>query len=121
MTQDSWGEVLNSQETYDDIALALSGGRSVIIGWTDEQMSHFDILFHYKWMRHPENNQIQGGIDARNDLFVSIMRKGAFGFDVNETNTHSSYYGEKLNMGNGITVEKLAELINGVKKALLNI
>lgn len=120
MNKNNYGEVINGQDTYDDIALCISGGKNCLIGWTDEQMSHFDILFHYKWI-WVEGSQIQGGIRPKSDLFVSIMRMGFFAFEIDHLDTDSGYYAEKLNMSTGITGEKLAELINGVKKAILNI
>lgn len=46
-------------------------------------------------------------------MFVSIMRIGAFGFLI-DSEKHSGYIGEKLNLGDNITTEKLIELINGI-------
>lgn len=115
MKKDEYGEVLNHQETYETLALQLSLGIPMMIGWTDGMMSHFDILFNYKAL--VEGNP-QGGLRA-SDLYVSVMRKGAFGFEISKTDTHASYYGEKLMMGSGPTTDKLAELINGVKICLL--
>lgn len=66
-------------------------------------------------------DQIQGGIRPGFDLFVSIMRWGAFAFEINEADTHPGYYEEKLaNRGplGDTTREVLAELINGVRKLL---
>ena len=44
MKFDKYGEVINSKETYEYIAKEILNA-SVIIGWTDENMTHFDILF----------------------------------------------------------------------------
>lgn len=55
---------------------------------------------------------LQGGL-RWNDLFVSIMRKGAFGFLTN-VEKDSGYIAEKLNLGNNVTTEKLTELINAI-------
>ncbi len=47
------------------------------------------------------------------------MRVGCFGFESNNTDTNAGYYSEKLRIGGSATSEKLAELINGVKKLLV--
>lgn len=116
MKVDEYGEVINGQATYDEIVANLVLGRSIMIGWTDEQMSHFDILFSFRAGRY--GSQIQGGLRPETDLLVSIMRVGAFGFEVNASELHPGYVGEKLFMS-GTTCEKLTELINGVKKELI--
>lgn len=118
MTQDDYGEVTNSQVTYDQIAYKLTGLGRVLIGWTDGMMSHFDILF-VLGVDPIFGNGVQGGIQPK-DLFVSIMRRGAFGFDITQTDTHAGYYAEKLNVHEGLTTDALAELINNVKKAIIN-
>jgi hypothetical protein len=115
MNYDTYGEVINGPETYKGIAEEL-GSNSVLIGWTDQQGTHFDILFTLHAL--PYGNNIQGGIQPRTDLFVSIMRWGAFAFEIKDEDTHAGYYSEKLGGGMGSTAEALAELINGVKKLL---
>lgn len=117
MTYDEYGDVTNSEDTYKAIAEEL-GGNAVTIGWTDQNSTHLDILFTYKSLWYGGN--IQGGIRPRGDLFVSIMRVGSFAFDIKNTDTHWSYYSEKLGYNTGeITGKALADLINGVKKELL--
>lgn len=59
---------------------------------------------------------IQGGIKS-NDLFITIMRKGSFGFKI-DSKKSSGYVAEKLNLSNDETAEKLTELINGVIERL---
>lgn len=120
MKHDEYGEVINDEETYQDIATELiggpNGGRSMLIGWTDQNGTHLDILFTLTAQKH---GTVQGGVRG-GDLFISIMRWGAFGFSIDEKETHAGYYDEKLgNRGSlGPTAEPLAELINGVKKYL---
>lgn len=115
MKRDEYGTVLNAPETFEAIAKNIRGGFSVLIAWTDEEGTQFDILF----ARHPiTNGPVQGGIQS-SDLFVSIMRIGAFGFDISNTDTHPSYYAEKLHLrSGGLSCDKLAELINGIKKSI---
>lgn len=122
MNFDEYGEVINGEDTYREIAdlltdiSGLAGRKPVIIGWTDGKGTHFDILFV---LGAEKFGTIQGGIRG-SDLFVSIMRWGAFGFCVDHKDTDAGYYEEKLgNRGTfGPTAEPLAELINGVKKYL---
>jgi len=121
--EQQYGEIINGEETYSDIAEILLNtgnlldGNSVLIGWTDENMTHFDILFSLYINKQGTN--IQGGI-RDTDLFVSIMRLGAFGFEINKKEIHYGYISEKLFLrGDSITNEKLGELINGVRKHLI--
>ena len=114
MNYDNYEEVINGEETYKRIAEVLNNNKSCIIGWSDGDMTHLDILFVCNAMGF---GHFQGGVKS-DDLFVSIMRRGAFGFETNNTDTYEGYYSEKLGGGLGSTTEKLAELINGVKKEL---
>ena len=117
MNTDEYGEVVNGEETYQQIAELLRLTSSVLVGWTDGEMTHYDILFTQMPVAFGTN--IQGGIKPMGDLFVSIMRRGAFAFDIRNTDTHWSYYNEKLNGGFGETTgQKIADLINEVKKLL---
>ena len=116
MNYDSYGEVINGSETYRGIAEELRSN-AVIVGWTDENGTHFDILFTLTALAY---GTFQGGLRPRTDLFVSIMRWGAFAFEINEADTAPGYYEEKLStrkLGDECS-EKLAELINGVRKEL---
>lgn len=117
---DEYGEILNGEQTYNGIAWDLNNGLSFLVGWTDGLGSHYDILLSYRPM-HIASNPVQGGIHPKSDLFVSIMRVGAFAFDVGTTDTHWTYYAEKLGLGHGATVEKLTEFINGIKIAILKL
>ncbi len=118
MNEETYGEIINGEETYHDISVQLKLGGNMLIGWTDEEGTHFDILFAYKVSF--SGNNFQGGIRPATDLFVSIMRKGAFAFDVENENTHYGYYAEKLFLGDDISSKKLGELINGIKKELIS-
>ncbi len=115
MTNDEYSEITNSEETYLEIADLLKINHTVFIGWTDGDMTHFDILFTYRTMGFGTH---QGGVRPT-DLFISIMRLGSFGFEIEHEDTDGGYYEEKLSGRNlGSTRDKLAELINGVKKHL---
>lgn len=116
MNYNEYGEVINGEDTYKGIAEELSKN-AVLVGWTDQNGTHLDILFTLNALVYGTN--IQGGV-KKTDLFVSIMRLGAFGFDPNEKETHSGYYNEKLGTRDtlGPTADHLADLVNGVKKYL---
>lgn len=115
MDMTEYGEVKNSLKTYNAIAEVLKAGDTVLIGWVDELSTHYDILFTYKVAKHP-NNYVQHGL-RWDDLFISIIGIGVFGFAVDREKS-VEYIGEKLRLGVNQTTEKLTELINGVIKEL---
>lgn len=112
VTRDEWGEVINSEETYKAIAEEVNGGGRCLIGWSDGAGTHYDILF--VTLPIHLGGQIQRGIDEDTDLFVSVMSKGSFGFEINDIWKSPDYVAEKLRMSRDISTEKLAELINGI-------
>ena len=118
MNKEKYGEKKKKKNTYKEIADRLIKGQAVIIGWTDEEYTHFDILFTYKVYKEI-GSYLQRGLRG-NELFVSIMSLGAFGFDVNNSKKSPGYIGEKLGLNNCPTTEKLAELINAVIKEIHN-
>lgn len=135
------GEIINGPGTYKAIAEYLKKGKgSVLIGWTDEHYTHYDILFTYTAMAalsqalngvflttEDENGKedfeflsgsFQGGIRP-SDLFISIMRVGSFGFEINGRDTDPDYYEEKFRFKFGDeSKQKVADLFNGVRKEL---
>ena len=115
MNIDDYGEITNGAYTYKEITNKLKAGQAVIIGWTDEKYTHLDLLFNYK--SHKEG-VLQRGLRG-NELYVSIISLGAFGFDVKDREIHGGYISEKLNIHGEPTVSKLAELINSVIKELI--
>lgn len=118
MKQDEYGTVQNDPKTYKGIVKLLKVYGSALIAWTDDEGTQFDILFTRFHAPFQLTGSIQGGL-RWNDLFVSIMRIGAFGFEIQkDTDTHAGYYEEKFGREMGSTSSKLAELINGVRKEL---
>ena len=115
MNIDDYGEITNGTYTYKEIANKLKEGQAVIIGWTDEKYTHLDLLFNYK--SHKEG-MLQRGLRG-NELYVSIISLGAFGFDVKDREIHEGYISQKLNIHGEPTVSKLAELINGIIRGLI--
>ena len=120
MNKTEYDEIINGEDTYKEIADKLKTEKTVLVGWTDELSTHYDFLFSlgaYKEI----NNYIQGGL-RKTDLFVSVMRKGAFGFEINNNIKSPSYIGEKLFWDKKAdeTTEKVADLINGIIKYLID-
>ena len=115
MNKDEYGEITNGTYTYKGIANRLKEGESVIIGWTDEKHTHLDLLFNFKTYKE---GMLQRGLRG-NELYVSIISLGAFGFDVKDREIHEGYISAKLNIHGEPTVSKLAELINSVIKELI--
>lgn len=121
MNFDAWNEVTNGEETYNEISAFLgSGNGPVLIGWTDEESSHLDVMFSIVNIKvgniqgiHPAA-PIVGGM-----LFVTIMRIGAFAFAIHDGPLSSDYVGEKLGTGeNNPTTDALTKLINEIISGL---
>jgi len=121
--EDSYGTIVNGEniDTFEWAAEMLSTFGSVIFAWTDQEGTQLDILLTYKTGFSPSNiSLLQDGV-RHNDLFVSIMRMGSFGFEISHDDTFPSYYAEKLGLGGEATAEKLAVLLNGIKRELVKI
>lgn len=114
MDFDNYGEVVNGENTYNRITENLINFRSVIIGWTDEKYTHLDLLFNYIPYK---KGMLQRGLRG-NELYVSIIGNGAFGFDIGDSDKAGGYIAEKLNIGGEPTVTKLVELVNNIIKRL---
>lgn len=112
---DEYGELINHSDTYREIAMVLGMSKSVIIGWTDEEMTHFDIMFTLSPIRF---GNLQRGLRGAGELYISVIGIGCFGFTLSDPNErHPGYIAEKITanrMNLGSTADKLAELINGV-------
>jgi hypothetical protein len=114
--KDKYGEIYNTPNNYELFAQVLNGpSRSLVMGWTDQEGSHLDILLV---LRPQQTGSLQRGLSGETDLFVAVMGFGCHGFDATESNTHPGYIGEKLRLGSNVTTGKLTELINGVRAAL---
>lgn len=110
---DEYGEVINHEDTYAAIASYLNKRWNVIIGWTDQNMTHYDILFT---LAAAKFGCLQRGLSGR-ELFVSIIGRGAFGFNLGNPERSGSYISEKLNIKG--SENEINELVNGVIKALI--
>ena len=114
MNIDIYGEIINGEDTYREIAKNLMEGESVGIGWTDENSTHFDIIFTLGIKKY---GLFQRGIKA-NDLFVSIIGWSSYGFRTDDIKL-GGYIQEKLRLSDyDITGEKVKELVNGVIECL---
>lgn len=106
---DKWGEVTTSQETARGIAIALVVSGSALIGWTDGNATHHDILF---CIVRDHCGNFQGGVNPKTHIFISVMRLGCFAFRLGENELATSYYDEKL----AHATADMAKLFNMVRK-----
>lgn len=111
-----FADVVEGPDTCKSVARELKQSGSVIVGWNDQEMTHHDILFTLR-PRHFGN--IQGGLRPEGYLFVSVIRMGAFAFNLTrEAPLMPDYVDGKLG-GLGTPVrERLTALINGVMENL---
>lgn len=114
MNKDIYDEIINGEETYKKIAKTLIEKGSCIIGWTDQEYDHRDILFTYK----PKHlgGQLQRGLTWCH-LYVNIMDCSCMGFLIEndrDNRKHSNYIMEKLRLNDNHCDLKICELINGV-------
>lgn len=116
MNKDKYGEIINGPETFKKIADKIKIYRPVIIGWTDEKYTHYDVLFT-RGVDKESGNYLQRGIRGH-EMFISVMGTGAFGFDIT-SEKDAGYIAQKLNIHGEETIEKFGELVNGVIKELV--
>lgn len=114
MTKDSYGYIINADDNYKEIAFILKEKKSIILPWTDEKMTAYDIILNIN-LHKVGMLGLQSGLDT-SYMFVTIMRRGAFAFKEPTVSPH--YVAEKLDIGYDITATKLAQFINGVLKEL---
>lgn len=120
MNKDKYDEIINGEDTYKTIAKELIEYGRCIVGWTDEEYDHRDILFTYK--PHQYGN-LQRGLKWCY-LYVSIMGHYSMGFliEINRDNRKANgYIMEKLNLRDNDCDNKICELINGVIYEIDNI
>lgn len=112
MNYNKYNEVINGEETYKGIAEELVNGNAIGIGWTDEILTHLDIIFKLCIVKH---GNFQRGL-RWNNLYVSIIDHTSYAFNVDDIKL-GTYIQEKIRMNNECG-DKVAELINGVILAL---
>ena len=114
MNKDVYGEIINGESTYRTIADNLLNGNSVIIGWTDQDYDHRDILFTFRPQKY---GTLQRGLNFPSHLYVSIIDFSCMGFlieDNSDNRKHPNYIKEKLRLQDNDCDDKICELINGV-------
>lgn len=127
--KDTYDEILNGEDTYKTIAKYLYGGidylhgntdsverdesQSILIGWTDGEYDHRDILFTYR-VQHTDNHQ--RGMRWCH-FFVGIVDFVCYGFTI-EINTDNrkgpGYLKEKLRLHDNHCDDAICELVDGV-------
>lgn len=114
---DAWNQVQNGPDTYKAIAAQLIEHQCCVIGWSDNRYTHHDVLFVLSPRKF---GRLYNGIKADKDLFVSLMKRGSFGFALTSPteNLHPGYIAHKLGENNDETMQALGELINGIMREI---
>ena len=114
LSQDEYGYVTCIPENARAVAEGIVNGKNLFISIGEEE-THYDVLF---CLLTTDKIAIpQGGI-RQSDLFISIMRKGAFAFEVKgEIDNSTGYYSEKLTCA---IPEQVAEFFNQVRTEIVN-
>ena len=113
MNYDSYGEIINGEDTYKTIAKNLLDTGKCIIGWTDQGFDHRDILFTYQPKQY---GNLQRGLRWCY-LYISIIDFTSMGFLIEmrtDNRKHKGYIMEKLRLNDNSCDNKICELVNGV-------
>lgn len=116
-TQDEYGVVSNSPGTYAAAAKELQNTGAVSLGWTDNEMSHLDVLLVLApWQVGPKNRMD----NTSSKMFIGVAGHGMFGFRTRADDPiHPAYLAQKLGIPpSSVTADRLADLFNGVMAAL---
>lgn len=97
------------------IAADLWSRGHVVTTWADGDGSKFDLLWSFDATRIGRSSMIDAGPGK---LFVGVVGNGCFGFNVSSGFLAPTYIREKLNVGAGVTSERLATLIMAVRTQL---
>lgn len=113
MNIDKYGEIINGIDTYENVAKTLYEEGKCIIGWTDQEYDHRDIMFTYKPKQY---GTLQRGLRWCY-LYVSIMSLSCMGFLMEsdaDNRKHNNYIKEKLRLDENHCDDAICDLINGV-------
>lgn len=92
MNYNEYEEVINGEKTYKKIAKELNNDKCVLIGYSDEKFTHYDILFKYAVEKY---GQVQRGLKVFY-LYMSIIGLGAFAFRTDKK-IYESYIQQNFN------------------------
>lgn len=110
---DEEGYFIPSSENISIITMGLKHGHTILIPFNAGDMTQYDILLSYGAFVVGNPTLLQGGLKL-DDLFVSIIRKGSFGFKIGQTSSNE-YYMEKLGVGSSFL---LTEVLNEIRMTL---
>ena len=120
LNRDTYEEVINGPDTFKSIATWLykdnydsDTSKSVLVGWTDGNVDHRDILFTYNVL-HTGNHQ--RGMRWCH-FFVGIVDGPLYGFTIEmrtDNRKGEGYLKEKLHLHDNHCDDKLCALIDGV-------
>ena len=118
LNRDTYDEVINGPDTYREIAYYLydngsDESKSILIGWTDGDVDHRDILFTYR-VQHTGNHQ--RGMRWCH-FFVGIVDCTCYGFTIElctDNRKGVSYLMEKLRLRDNHCDKAICELVDGI-------
>lgn len=108
-------EIYNCEKNYKQIAEDLIKEKAVVFQWITGDGLSFTILLAYN-VKGYEGNYLQRGL-RKTDLFISIIPYHCYSFDI-RINLDIGYMAGKLQIKDDYLVEKIHELLNGVRKQL---
>lgn len=110
---DEEGYFIPSSENISIITMGLKHGHTILIPFDSGDMTQHDVLLSYGAFVVGNPVLLQGGLKL-DDLFVSVIRKGSFGFKIGQTSSND-YYNEKLNIG---VTQTLTDFLNELRITL---
>lgn len=112
-----YNEVINNTWTYCKIAEELLNSGKVLIGWTDNEFDHRDILFV---LNVTKIGECQRGIKS-SYLYVSILHTGnvSSAFPIDEFS--GDYIRKKLNLNNNSCDDSIICLVKGVLENIIKL
>lgn len=113
----SYNEVINNICTYSKIAEELLNSGKVLIGWTDNEFDHRDILFV---LNVTKIGECQRGIKS-SYLYVSILYTGnvSSAFPIEEVS--GDYIRKNLNLNNNSCDDSIICLVKGVLENIIKL
>lgn len=118
LTQDEYGVVHNSSETYATLAKILHTQHMWMMGWSDDASSHLDVLLAVVSENSGPLNTMDTNLPK---MVIGVSRMGIYGFNfLRFSPLHPAYVAEKLGMRLSPTTEALTDLVNGVLEAYVS-
>lgn len=109
---DEYNCVITTHKNIKEITKEILKNKSIIFTWENDS-DCYTVILNYP-LNKPMFNSLTRGLKP-NNLFISIIGIGCFGFRIGEDDIYKTYYQEKLHMN---VPKELIELFNGIRKEL---